>query len=103
MCLSRSRHHLDNALCCCCCCLQCNDLDEMYTHEVAAGTGFTLFLVQPNPGLDKLPTWEPSVAVEEAPLGLDDEGNGAAGSSKAGKGAAGAKRKAAPAGGRAKK
>jgi hypothetical protein len=83
--------------------LQCNDLDEMYTHEVAAGTGFTLFLVQPNPGLDKLPTWEPSVAVEEAPLGLDDEGNGAAGSSKAGKGAAGAKRKAAPAGGRAKK
>jgi hypothetical protein len=79
-------------------------LEGMHTHQVACGVGFTLFLTEPSGDrLAKFPVHEPSVAVEEAKAGADNEA--AAGSSKAAaaKGA-GAKRKgAAAAGGKGKK
>ncbi|KAF6255653.1 RCC1/BLIP-II [Scenedesmus sp. NREL 46B-D3] len=84
---------------------KCTALEGMHTHQVACGVGFTLFLTEAKADqLAKFPVHEPSVAVEEAKGGNDNEA-AAAGSSKAaaGKGA-GAKRKgAAGAGGKGKK
>ena len=41
---------------------QCEALDGLYTHMVACGSGFTLFLVEPgNERVDKMPLFTPEV------------------------------------------
>ncbi|GBF95566.1 hypothetical protein Rsub_08547 [Raphidocelis subcapitata] len=72
---------------------KCTPLDGLYTHAVAAGSGFMLFLVEPCERVDKMPLHKPEVEIEEA-AAVEEEGG--AGGAKAG-----AKRKA-PAGGGAK-
>ncbi|KAF8054874.1 rcc2 [Scenedesmus sp. PABB004] len=72
---------------------KCTALEDTATHAVACGTGFTLFLTDPDPKvLERFETWAPSVEVEEAKAAPPDD-DAAAG------GKAGAKRKGAAAGG----
>eukprot|EP00879_Flechtneria_rotunda_P014497 GHRR01015149.1.p1 GENE.GHRR01015149.1~~GHRR01015149.1.p1 ORF type:complete len:445 (+),score=126.49 GHRR01015149.1:103-1437(+) len=82
---------------------KCDALEDTFTHQVACGVGFTLFLTELTDKLSKSPVFEPSVATEEAKAVAEDEAG--AGTSKGGEAAAGAKRKGATAagGGRGKK
>ncbi|KAI8472900.1 MAG: regulator of chromosome condensation 1/beta-lactamase-inhibitor protein II [Monoraphidium minutum] len=77
---------------------KCDALEGLMTHMVAAGSGFTLFLVEGDERVDKMPLYKPEVEVEEA-AAVEEEGGG-----KGAKGAA-AKRKApaAAAGAKGKK
>lgn len=79
---------------------KCEALEGLYTHQVGAGVGFTLFLVKPDPKVDALPLHEPEADAEEAAAGGDDEG-GAAGGGKGG--AAGKRKGPGGGGGRGKK
>ena len=60
--------------------LQCNALEGMHVHQVAAGAGFSLFLASPDnkERLDKLPVFE-STAPEEAAGGEEEAGGGEVG------------------------
>ncbi|PNH05291.1 Protein RCC2 [Tetrabaena socialis] len=70
---------------------KCEPLDGGYTHQVACGIGFTMFLVDPaHPRLAEAPEWESAIPVEEAPVPGEAAGPGKGGKRKAGEAAGGA-------------